>query len=424
MASRWRPAQTVALQPADAAAPYVVDVAHGGGSGSSALLAAADSSGAVHVYATGTGAGAGWRLLGRLADTAPAASHGSSSSRAGAGDGDGGGGGNSSSAGAALAFAADAPTLLATADAAGRGVRIWDLRAAPTAAAIDFRPAAGPGAARVAEAFCSVALDAAGTLLAAGSAQRPNRTGGGRAAPVVLWDTRRADRVRSVFTESHTDDVTQLAFCPHRPSELASAAMDGLVCVFECRTAQAEEEALAGVMNAEASVARIGYMGRTSERLWLSTHCESLSVFDVSSGRRSLHRPNLRGDLAECGVPVDYIVGCWYAPLADGHLRAVVGTHDGHLHVVRVRDTGALKHECVLEQGHSQTVRCLSWCAARGELVTGGEDALLCAWTVPGGADALSASGARRWRDADLLDRADIKRPATEPGPARTEHPG
>ena len=80
---------------------------------------------------------------------------------------------------------------------------------------------------------------------------------------VEFYDVR-SNRLLGQFKDSHTDAVTQLVFNRERQGELLTASLDGLVCCFDV-SKSGEEEALQGVINAEASVQRIGYFGPSEE---------------------------------------------------------------------------------------------------------------------------------------------------------------
>jgi WD40 repeat protein len=92
-------------------------------------------------------------------------------------------------------------------------VRAWDTR--------NFKQISllRGGASR--EMFTFAFGGSSGNLLAAGSN-----------AQVLLWDWRNSKQV-ACLEESHMDDVTQVKFAPNQQSKLISAAVDGLVCVFD-----------------------------------------------------------------------------------------------------------------------------------------------------------------------------------------------
>nr|CAB3461944.1 unnamed protein product [Digitaria exilis] len=78
----------------------------------------------------------------------------------------------------------------------------------------------------------------------------------GSNAQVLLWDWRNSKQV-ACLEESHMDDVTQ-------------------------------------VMNAETSVAKVGFFGNMYQKLWCLTHIETLSVWDWNDGSRELNIEDAR----------------------------------------------------------------------------------------------------------------------------------
>lgn len=74
-------------------------------------------------------------------------------------------------------------------------------------------------------------------------------------------DLRRPDAPVHVYDESHSDDVTALAFHPETDSHsgiLLSGGMDGLVSAIDT-TLSEEDDAVVSVGNTDSSVARIGW---------------------------------------------------------------------------------------------------------------------------------------------------------------------
>uniref|UniRef100_A0A804NFM4 Transducin family protein / WD-40 repeat family protein n=1 Tax=Zea mays TaxID=4577 RepID=A0A804NFM4_MAIZE len=105
-----------------------------------------------------------------------------------------------------------------------------------------------------------------GSLLAAGSN-----------AQVLFWDWRSSRQI-ACLEESHMDDVTQVKFTPDQQSKLISAAVDGLICVFDTDGDIDDDNHLLSVMNAETSVAKVGFFGNKYKKLWCLTHIETLRL--------------------------------------------------------------------------------------------------------------------------------------------------
>lgn len=59
-------------------------------------------------------------------------------------------------------------------------------------------------------------------------------------ALVCLFDVRFADKYMYKFCESHSKDITQVKFNPHRARKFCSGSLDGLVCLYDLDMEQEE----------------------------------------------------------------------------------------------------------------------------------------------------------------------------------------
>ena len=59
---------------------------------------------------------------------------------------------------------------------------------------------------------------------------------------LCLWDARKPNKVVSVYSDIHTDEVTCLSFARSHPNTLVSGSMDGLVCATDTMQAPDAEE--------------------------------------------------------------------------------------------------------------------------------------------------------------------------------------
>ncbi|XP_062202856.1 WD repeat-containing protein GTS1-like isoform X2 [Phragmites australis] len=194
---------------------------------------------------------------------------------------------------------------------------------------------------------------------------------------VLLWDWRSSKQL-ACLEESHMDDVTQVKFAPNQQSKLISAAVDGLVCVFDTDGDIDEDSHLLSVMNAETSVAKVGFFGNMYQKLWCLTHIETLSTWDWNDGTRELSIEDARS-LATDRWNLD-------------HLWLIGGTTAGTLGYFPVRNdpVGAIgSAEAILEGGHTGVVRTVFPAASTHQSLgqnrgifgwTGGEDGRLCCW--------------------------------------------
>ncbi|KAK0565318.1 hypothetical protein OC844_001285 [Tilletia horrida] len=203
--------------------------------------------------------------------------------------GGGGGGGRASSREdrAITALIAAPPTApssatLYTPSKSGK-MAIWDLRGSSAGAPVgELVGTGGPNPTPMASgskkpqptqgpAYLCAAASENGWLLAAGTELR------GFDAIIDIWDIRSPAAPLFTYTESHSDDVSSLAFCPSSSSShpggsgtstadrsalLLSGATDGLLSIFNTAFGRGDEDnAVVRVQNVGASLARVGWGG-------------------------------------------------------------------------------------------------------------------------------------------------------------------
>lgn len=276
---------------------------------------------------------------------------------------------------AGVVFSHTSPDFLYSGSADGT-VRGWDVRRPGTEAVQVFK--SDPS-----HSYCSFDLSCSDTLLCAGTEQVNDED-----SFLVFWDVRKPGAgLLGVYSESHSDDVTQVRFHPRDKDRLATGSTDGLVNVFELSRG-AEEEALLATCNSDSSAGSVCWCGADYTQLLCLSHDEGLHLWDLrqldtdepltifsTSDTRSLT------PLAD-GGGVDYLVGGrWLEEVQK--LLVVGGRNSGELHLMECND-GGLRLLRSLEGGHTSMVRCFLWDAAEEALVTGGEDSQLLLWK-PGG---------------------------------------
>lgn len=280
-----------------------------------------------------------------------------------------------------VVFSHTSPDFLYSGSADGT-VRGWDVRRPGTDAVQVFK--SNPS-----HRYSSFDLSCSDTLLCGGTEQVNDED-----SFLVFWDVRKpGGRLLGVYSESHSDDVTQVTFHPQDKDRLASGSTDGLVNVFDLSRG-AEEEALLSTCNSDSSAGFVCWSGANYTQLLCLSHDEGLHLWDLSqldmdepltifstSDARSL-------TLTPDGGGVDYLVGGRWLEEAQ-KLLVVGGKNSGELHLMEC-DDGGLRLLRSLEGGHASTVRCFLWDAAEEALVTAGEDAQLLLWK-PGGEEALTS---------------------------------
>jgi WD40 repeat protein len=101
-------------------------------------------------------------------------------------------------------------------------------------------------------------------------------------------DTRQPGAPLHVYSETHSDDVSTLAFHPTQDHLLLSGAMDGLISTIDVRIPD-EDDAILHTANVGASLSRVDWMnlpnasaGNEKTGVWGLTNMETLSVYDAS----------------------------------------------------------------------------------------------------------------------------------------------
>lgn len=140
-------------------------------------------------------------------------------------------------------------------------------------------------------------------------------------AYLLFWDIR-SRKLLGGYWESHTDDITSVAFHPSECDTIASSSTDGLVNLFDLREPN-EEEALQTSLNTESSVARSRWNG--PDLLSAITHTETVQIWDRNGARPDFNWT--REDIANAlSVPSDecYVVNVHNS---DNELRMLAGAH-------------------------------------------------------------------------------------------------
>jgi WD40 repeat protein len=182
------------------------------------------------------------------------------------------------------------------------------------------------------------------------------------------------------YSDVHTDEITQLKFNRLYPSNLVSAAEDGLICLYDT-SKQEEEEAVISILNTECPIRRFGFFGKENEGIYCLSTTETASVWHHPSAIRVGNFMNIRQE--SC---VDYLVDCIYNN-EDESLSLIAGTYEGKGKVINLEPTcSQVTGEC--DSGHNASIRCaiagqtvdnMRGCVFN-QLITGGEDSQICVW--------------------------------------------
>ncbi|XP_039098083.1 WD repeat-containing protein 89 isoform X1 [Hyaena hyaena] len=214
-------------------------------------------------------------------------------------------------------------------------------------------------------------------------------------ALMVFWDARMNSQDLSTskdplgaYSETHSDDVTQVRFHPSNPNMVVSGSTDGLVNIFDI-SIDNEEDALVTTCNSASSVSCIGWSGKDYKQIYCMTHDEGfcwwdLTHLDTDEPMTRLNIPDVREVINVKEGILDYLVGGLYHEKMD-KLFVVGGTNTGMIHLLSCTPSGLI-HMTGLHGGHAATVRSFCWNMQDDSLLTGGEDAQLLLWK-PGAAD-------------------------------------
>ncbi|XP_042538461.1 WD repeat-containing protein 89 [Dipodomys spectabilis] len=208
-------------------------------------------------------------------------------------------------------------------------------------------------------------------------------------ALLVFWDARMNSQDLSTgreplgaYSETHSDDITQVCFHPSNPNMLVSGSTDGLVNVFDI-SVDNEEDALLTTCNSVSSVSCIGWSGKDYKQVYCMTHDEGFCWWDLNNldsdepiTRLCIQDVREIFNMKESNL--DYLIGGLYHEKMD-KLFVIGGTNTGKIHLVNCAPSG-LTHVTSLQGGHTATVRSFCWNMQDDSLLTGGEDAQLLLW--------------------------------------------
>ncbi|KAF9420817.1 WD repeat-containing protein 89 [Podila epigama] len=221
--------------------------------------------------------------------------------------------------------------------------------------------------------------------------------------------------VIKTYSESHSDDVTNVKFHPTDPARLMTAAVDGLICQFDLKDMD-EDEGLLVVANTGASVNKAGYFGPNSEYIYSLSHMETLSLWTAEDADPIHQFGDIRGvSNPSLGLTLDYAIDCQYEP-ETGRLYLLGGSNEGQISILHVT-VNSLQLCQVLQGAHSEIVRSTSWNPKRGILYSGGEDAKLGLWTAdaPASHSTIPSYGSSSKHVSPLLLKTETKSPRASP---------
>ncbi|KAF2351479.1 Protein kinase domain [Trinorchestia longiramus] len=124
-------------------------------------------------------------------------------------------------------------------------------------------------------------------------------------ACLVFWDVRKQHKLLGSYTDSHSDDVTALHFHPQKRSELASAAMDNLINIFDI-SKPSESEAFHQCVNFETTPDAVTWDKHANyeSKLFAVNHPQIIQWWDIDDTKPSANmKPKIYCKALKRSVP-------------------------------------------------------------------------------------------------------------------------
>ncbi|KAF7982287.1 hypothetical protein HWV62_28948 [Athelia sp. TMB] len=208
-------------------------------------------------------------------------------------------------------------------------------------------------------------------------------------ALVLFFDPRAPRAPLHTHSATHSDDVTAVHFHAGGGT-LLTASSDGLVCTSRAGEAD-EDEAVLHVGNWGCSVAQAGWVRVSAgAQVWAASDMETFSCWtgelDLLQSQ-DIRKPSAHSQ--SLTWVTDYLIGCHNASTAGGSagLGVFVGSNEGDVALITSSHLSNAEAPWSLERlwthGHVGVVRSVLWDESNNVLLTGGEDAIVNAWTCP-----------------------------------------
>lgn len=194
---------------------------------------------------------------------------------------------------------------------------------------------------------------------------------------VLVWDLAAA-KPYMLLAEAHADLVTRLHYYPADDSQLYTGSEDGMVNTFNTHESDADL-ALLSTTPINRCVDDFGFYGAGLEKLWVLTSDEDLSMWKLETCEELFRTPDIRQHVC-LSRPPEYCVGVNYLRKTD-QLVVMTGFGSGELQLYNVGEDGSTEKFSEFSS-HSAVVRTWNWDVERDVHFTGGEDGLLCQWSL------------------------------------------
>ncbi|KAJ8328757.1 hypothetical protein QVD99_004504 [Batrachochytrium dendrobatidis] len=197
----------------------------------------------------------------------------------------------------------------------------------------------------------------------------------GEDANINFWDIRSNEKsCLAVFSECHSDDITQIKFHPTQAEAMISGSTDGLICLYSLSTWE-EDDALYQVIKSN-SVSKLGFFGPSAEYIYATSHIETMSLWKFLEGDKICVFDDVRGISEE--LKLDYLIDCTYEPEGQ-RLYVTAGSQEGAIGILDVNLTH-LELAYTLNGGHEDIVRSTHWDTKMRTVISSAEDGTVNVW--------------------------------------------
>lgn len=254
-----------------------------------------------------------------------------------------------------IRFANENPNTIFVAEGSGN-IYMYDIRSNPT----HVQTFQNDGDNIIKKQFTCFDVNFNDSILCAGTERSKEE------AHMLLFDVRKW-KMLATYTDSHSEDVSQVKFHPDKPNVMASGSLDGLINVFDISVTD-ENDALEYCLNTESSVQAIEWHSRSDmevnnsaskDFLTCITDTNDFHLYDVEDSelvfqakREQIAEQIKRKSESEC-----YLVNCHNAANGDIILLAGSNSNAGEcLRSLTVHDKSLKQRNNFTE--NKQIVRC------------------------------------------------------------------
>jgi WD40 repeat protein len=192
---------------------------------------------------------------------------------------------------------------------------------------------------------------------------------------LYFWDIRKPAAVLGAYYESHTNDITDIAFHPNRRNIFATGSSDQLINIFDMNETQ-EDDALITTLNIESAVEKINWTQTHDKHLFCITQDECIQLWNYEEVV-----PKVSLSALSSNSMFDYVVDV----LRKDDLICV-GDKNGSIMMFDINSNdnhNEIHFKEHLTKGHNKIVRTV--CSASDDTIndtifSGGEDGIICFW--------------------------------------------